>query len=143
MNGSSAQSDKQNWITIMERTLVQDASRRVGECIGLRGFVQTVRNQKAVQFILLRDHTGLIQIVAERSDAASTRSLVRRHSGHQVEKASQIALRREVGDLIPLEDVLHALGRRPALASANHEAAEQPPTEYTDAVADGRDLPAG
>ena len=53
----------------MERTLVQDASQRVGECIGLRGFVQTVRNQKGVQFIVLRDHTGLIQIVAEGSDA--------------------------------------------------------------------------
>src|SRR5690242_19753526 len=53
----------------MERTLVQDASKRVGECISLRGFVHAIRNQKAVQFIVLRDHTGLIQIVAERSDA--------------------------------------------------------------------------
>ena len=40
-------------------------------CIALRGFIQTVRNQKAVQFIILRDHTGLIQIVAERSEANS------------------------------------------------------------------------
>lgn len=55
----------------MERTLVQDAGKKVGECIALRGFVQTVRNQKAVQFIVLRDHTGLIQIVAERSEANS------------------------------------------------------------------------
>jgi aspartyl-tRNA synthetase len=54
---------------MMERTLVQDARKRVGECIGLRGFVQTVRNQKAVQFLVLRDHTGLIQIVAERSES--------------------------------------------------------------------------
>ncbi len=55
----------------MERTLVRDASEKVGECISLRGFVQTVRNQKAVQFIILRDHTGLIQVVAERSEANS------------------------------------------------------------------------
>jgi nondiscriminating aspartyl-tRNA synthetase len=53
----------------MKRTLVRDAKRKIGECIALRGFVQTVRNQKAVQFIVLRDHTGLIQIVAERSEA--------------------------------------------------------------------------
>ena len=53
----------------MERTLVRDAGHKIGECIALRGFVQTVRNQKSVQFILLRDHTGLIQIVAERSEA--------------------------------------------------------------------------
>jgi nondiscriminating aspartyl-tRNA synthetase len=56
----------------MERTLVQDAREQIGECIALRGFVQTIRNQKAVQFIILRDHTGLIQIVAERSDENST-----------------------------------------------------------------------
>ena len=52
----------------MERTLVRDAREKVGECITLRGFVQTVRNQRAVQFIILRDPTGLIQIVAERSE---------------------------------------------------------------------------
>src|SRR5512138_514485 len=55
----------------MERTLVRDARNKVGELIALRGFVQTVRNQKAVQFIILRDHTGLIQVVAERSDSNS------------------------------------------------------------------------
>ena len=53
----------------MERTLVRDARQKVGELIALRGFVQTVRNQKAVQFIILRDHTGLIQVVAERSES--------------------------------------------------------------------------
>jgi aspartyl-tRNA synthetase len=55
----------------MERTLVRDAREKIGECITLRGFVQTVRNQKAVQFLLLRDHTGLIQVVAERSEENS------------------------------------------------------------------------
>ena len=55
----------------MERTLVRNAREKVGESIALRGFVQTVRNQKAVQFILLRDHTGLIQLVAERSESNS------------------------------------------------------------------------
>ena len=56
----------------MERTLVRDVRGKIGECISLRGFVQTVRNQKAVQFIILRDHTGLIQVVAERSEANSS-----------------------------------------------------------------------
>src|SRR5215211_2679519 len=53
----------------MERTLARDAGNKIGECIALQGFVQTARNQKSVQFIILRDHTGLIQIVAERSEA--------------------------------------------------------------------------
>lgn len=55
----------------MQRTLIREAKNRIGELITLKGFVQTVRNQKAVQFIILRDHTGLIQVVAERSEANS------------------------------------------------------------------------
>ncbi|HSJ85674.1 MAG TPA: OB-fold nucleic acid binding domain-containing protein, partial [Anaerolineales bacterium] len=53
---------------MMERTLVRDLKEKIGECITLHGFVQTVRNQKAVQFIILRDPTGLVQVVAERSE---------------------------------------------------------------------------
>jgi aspartyl-tRNA synthetase len=56
----------------MERTLVRDARKKIGEHIALRGFVQTVRNQKSIQFIILRDPTGLIQVVAERSEANKT-----------------------------------------------------------------------
>jgi len=63
----------------MERTLARDAGKKVGECIALRGFVQSVRNQKAVQFIVLRDHTGFIQIVAERSEE-------NRHLNETIEK---------------------------------------------------------
>jgi hypothetical protein len=48
-------------ITDVERTLIRDAREKIGEPVALQGFVQTVRNQKAVQFIILRDHTGLIQ----------------------------------------------------------------------------------
>jgi nondiscriminating aspartyl-tRNA synthetase len=51
----------------MERTLIRNAKEKIGEVVTLKGFVQTVRNQKAVQFIILRDHTGLIQVVVERS----------------------------------------------------------------------------
>jgi len=56
----------------MERTLIRDAKEKIGERVTLKGFVQTVRNQKAVQFIILRDHTGLIQVVAERSEENKT-----------------------------------------------------------------------
>jgi len=56
----------------MERTLIRDAKEKIGERVTLKGFVQTVRNQKAVQFIILRDHTGLIQVIAERSEENKT-----------------------------------------------------------------------
>ena len=52
----------------MGRTLIGYAKEKIGEQVILKGFVQTVRNQKAVQFLILRDHTGSIQVVAERSE---------------------------------------------------------------------------
>lgn len=58
----------------MMRTLVRDAMAKIGEQITLQGFVQTVRDQKAVQFIVLRDHTGIIQLVAERSEENRSRN---------------------------------------------------------------------
>ena len=56
---------------IVERTLIRDAKEKIGEVVTLKGFVHTVRNQKTIQFIILRDHTGLIQAVVERSKANS------------------------------------------------------------------------
>jgi len=53
----------------MQRTLIQYARIKEGQLIALKGFVQSIRDQKAVQFIILRDHTGLIQVVIERSKA--------------------------------------------------------------------------
>ncbi len=55
----------------MQRTLVKDIREKVGHSVMIRGFVQVVRNQKAVQFIVLRDHTGMIQVAVERSEKNS------------------------------------------------------------------------
>src|SRR5574341_888213 len=56
-------------VRIMQRTLIKDVRGKTGHSVTVKGFVHAVRNQKAVQFIILRDHTGLIQIVAERSES--------------------------------------------------------------------------
>jgi len=53
----------------MPRTLIANARNCLGQTIELMGFVQTVRDQKSVQFIILRDPSGLMQIVVERSEA--------------------------------------------------------------------------
>jgi nondiscriminating aspartyl-tRNA synthetase len=56
----------------MKRTLIKDIQAKIGQQVTVKGFVHVVRNQKAVQFIVLRDHTGMIQIVVERSETKST-----------------------------------------------------------------------
>jgi aspartyl-tRNA synthetase len=55
----------------MRRTLVQEAKKLIGQEVKLKGFVQVVRDQKSVQFIILRDRSGALQIVIERSEPNS------------------------------------------------------------------------
>jgi aspartyl-tRNA synthetase len=46
----------------MERSSVADLKNMVGQKVKLQGFMQTLRDQKKMQFIILRDLTGLVQI---------------------------------------------------------------------------------
>jgi nondiscriminating aspartyl-tRNA synthetase len=52
----------------MQRTLISHLPERVGEQVELRGWVQAVRDQKRVQFVILRDETGLAQVVLPHED---------------------------------------------------------------------------
>lgn len=51
----------------MERTLIRDLRSAIGTPVRVQGWVQTVRNQKKVQFVIVRDHTGSVQVVRERT----------------------------------------------------------------------------
>jgi nondiscriminating aspartyl-tRNA synthetase len=47
----------------VRRTFIEDLPGRVGEQVRVRGWVQVVRDQKRVQFVVVRDETGLVQAV--------------------------------------------------------------------------------
>lgn len=49
-----------------ERALIRDLPRRVGETVRLCGWVDTVRDQKSIQFIVLRDPSGQVQVTHKR-----------------------------------------------------------------------------
>ena len=53
----------------MQRTPIREARTQIGASVLIDGFVQAVRDQKSVQFVVLRDHTGIIQATVERSPA--------------------------------------------------------------------------
>ncbi|HWX44307.1 MAG TPA: aspartate--tRNA(Asn) ligase [Solirubrobacteraceae bacterium] len=55
----------------MARTLIADLESKVGESVRLRGWVNAVRDQKRMQFLILRDETGLAQVVLEKADPPS------------------------------------------------------------------------
>ena len=52
----------------MDRTLITELPQLIGERVRVRGWVNALRDQKRVQFIVLRDESGLAQIVLAKAD---------------------------------------------------------------------------
>jgi nondiscriminating aspartyl-tRNA synthetase len=53
------------------RTLISDLPEKVGRQATVRGWVHAIRDQKSVQFVIVRDETGLAQVVLAKSDPPS------------------------------------------------------------------------
>lgn len=51
----------------MHRTLIKQLGSKVGETVRICGWVGTLRDQKRMQFLIVRDHTGSAQILHEKS----------------------------------------------------------------------------
>lgn len=51
----------------MERTWIGTLKSKVGQQVLLQGWLQTIRDQKKMQFLVLRDRSGLAQVVLEKS----------------------------------------------------------------------------
>lgn len=52
----------------MERILIKDVENYLNKKVTLSGWVETLRDQKKMQFIVLRDHTGRIQLTNMKED---------------------------------------------------------------------------
>ena len=50
----------------MERIYAQEVSQHIDEVVKVQGFVENIRNSKAMAFIVLKDITGKIQITLEK-----------------------------------------------------------------------------
>jgi len=46
----------------MERTYIKDLREKLDQTVKLQGWLQTLRDQKKMQFLILRDPTGLVQV---------------------------------------------------------------------------------
>ena len=47
----------------MERTLIGELRAHLGETVKIKGWLQVLRDQKKIQFLVLRDRTGSVQII--------------------------------------------------------------------------------
>lgn len=59
----------------MIRTTIADLSAQAGSTVTIAGWVQTLRLQRAMQFVVVRDHTGTVQ-VTHRRDGSALESLL-------------------------------------------------------------------
>ena len=50
----------------MERTLICKLGASIGQRVTVKGWVHTIRDQKRMQFVVVRDYTGCVQITVER-----------------------------------------------------------------------------
>jgi nondiscriminating aspartyl-tRNA synthetase len=55
----------------VKRTLIAELPQLIGERVRVRGWVNALRDQKRVQFIVLRDESGLAQVVLAKDDPPS------------------------------------------------------------------------
>src|SRR5580698_3475838 len=55
----------------MTRTLISELPERVGEQVSVRGWVQVVRDQKRMQFLVIRDESGQAQAVLGKDEPAT------------------------------------------------------------------------
>jgi aspartyl-tRNA synthetase len=55
----------------VKRTLTAELGEKVGEQVTIRGWAQAVRDQKRMQFVIVRDETGLAQAVVPKEDPLS------------------------------------------------------------------------
>ncbi|MFI6761054.1 aspartate--tRNA(Asn) ligase [Micromonospora sp. NPDC050417] len=52
----------------MSRTLIRELPGVVGQEVTVYGWVNTLRLQRKLQFVIVRDHTGLVQVTNKRTD---------------------------------------------------------------------------
>ena len=51
-----------------DRTLIKDLRGHVGRVVRVYGWVRAIRDQKRIQFVMVRDHTGVAQATVERAE---------------------------------------------------------------------------
>lgn len=71
----------------MKRTLVRETPQFKGQTVRLRGWINTTRALGKVNFIILRDRTGLVQVVVDKEEYAKVKDM---HPGAVLDILGQV-----------------------------------------------------
>ena len=64
----------------MERTQIGELSQAIGQRVKIQGWLQTLRDQKKMQFLVVRDASGSAQVVFEKNADAALAELDLQHN---------------------------------------------------------------
>jgi nondiscriminating aspartyl-tRNA synthetase len=55
----------------VKRALIAELGEKVGQQVRIRGWVHAIRDQKRIQFVIVRDETGLVQVALAKEEQPS------------------------------------------------------------------------
>jgi len=111
----------------MKRTLVKELSSLEGETVKVCGWVQILRSQKRMQFLIIRDRTGSVQAILERVKnptlsaviddltVESTVEVIGRVILNPIVKLGGLELEIETVSVVSKAESVSPLGRNPSL----------------------------
>lgn len=103
---------------MIEHVSISGLGSQGGQRVSLCGWVETIRDQKAVQFLVLRDKTGSVQLVNERREGSTVSDLISSMTAESVVRVSGTVVLNEkvrLGGLEVLIDDLEILTKAEAL----------------------------
>jgi aspartyl-tRNA synthetase len=59
----------------MQRTLIGQLKEKIGQQVKIAGFVYTIRDQGSIKFLIIRDITGMIQVVVTKSSSEALKTV--------------------------------------------------------------------
>ena len=93
----------------MERTYINDLRSKIGQTVQVRGWLQTLRDQKKMQFLIVRDRTGAVQIVFEKKVSAELAELISKLTPESAITVSGLAIDNPIVKLGGIEIQLASL----------------------------------
>lgn len=108
----------------MERTYISDVKNHIGDTVKVQGFIENIRNSKAMAFIVLKDITGKLQITIEKEKSPELQETIDMLTGDSVISVTGKVIENEyvkMGGIELIPDTLVAESIAEALPIARKE----------------------
>ncbi len=93
----------------MERTLINELNCHINQEVKIQGWIQNIRAQKNMVFVILRDHTGLVQVVLERALNLDLSDKICNTAKESAITIQGLVIKNEIVKLMGLEVQLHEI----------------------------------